>query len=54
MLRLLTDEELDRHPDRAAVLQSWLDASESEGLWSRRDVYRAVVKSRYRALAHLR
>ncbi|MET9847872.1 hypothetical protein [Streptomyces ossamyceticus] len=54
VLRLLTDEELDRHPDPAAVLQSWLDAPESEGLWSRRDVYRAVVKSRYRTLEHLR
>ncbi|MER8226440.1 hypothetical protein ABTZ58_39350 [Streptomyces sp. NPDC094143] len=54
VLRLLTDDELDRHPDPAAVLQSWLDAPESEGLWSRRDVYRAVVKSCYRTLEHLR
>lgn len=54
VLRLLTDEELDRHPDPAAVVQSWLDAPESEGLWSRRDVYRAVVQSRYRTLEHLR
>ncbi|MEU4896206.1 hypothetical protein AB0B12_26200 [Streptomyces sp. NPDC044780] len=26
MLRLLTDDELDHHPDPCAVLQSWLDA----------------------------
>ncbi|UXY33232.1 hypothetical protein [Streptomyces sp. HUAS TT20] len=54
VLRLLTDEELDRHPDPAAVLQSWLDAPESEGFWSRRDVYRAVLDSRHRTLDHLR
>ncbi len=54
VLRLLTDEELDRHPDPAAVLQSWLDAPESEGFWSRRDVYRAVLDSRHHTLHHLR
>ncbi|MCX4481688.1 hypothetical protein OOK44_35535 [Streptomyces cellulosae] len=54
VLRLLTDEELDRHPDPAAVLQSWLDAPESEGFWSRRDVYRAVLDSRHHTLNHLR
>ncbi|MFE0438895.1 hypothetical protein ACFW2K_28505 [Streptomyces nigra] len=54
VLRLLTDEELDCHPDPAAVLQSWLDAPESEGFWSRRDVYRAVLDSRHHTLDHLR
>ncbi|GAA1932523.1 hypothetical protein GCM10009837_67850 [Streptomyces durmitorensis] len=54
VLRLLTDEELDRHPDPAAVLQSWLDAPESEGFWSRRDVYSAVLDSRHHTLHHLR
>ncbi|MGW6275665.1 hypothetical protein [Streptomyces sp. NPDC055060] len=54
VLRLLTDEELDRHSDPAAVLQSWLDAPESEGFWSRRDVYRAVLDSRHHTLHHLR
>ncbi|GDY60134.1 hypothetical protein SVIO_107570 [Streptomyces violaceusniger] len=34
VLRLPTDDELDRHPDPCAVLQSWLDAPERDGLWS--------------------
>lgn len=54
VLRLLTDDELDRHPDPAAILQSWLDAPESEGFWSHRDVHRAVLNSRHHTLDHLR
>lgn len=54
VLRLLTDDELDCHPDPAAVLQSWLDAPESEGFWSRRDVHRAVLDSHHHTLDHLR
>ncbi|MEU0110682.1 hypothetical protein ABZ313_35700 [Streptomyces sp. NPDC006251] len=54
VLRLLTDEELDRHPDPGAVLQSWLDAPETEGLWTHREVYRAILNSRHHTLDHLR
>jgi hypothetical protein len=54
VLRLLTDEELDRHPDPGAVLQSWLDAPETDGPWSRHNIYRAVLGSRHRTLDHLR
>ncbi|MCK8678486.1 hypothetical protein [Streptomyces lichenis] len=53
VLRLPTDDELDRHPDPAAVLQSWLDALESDGVWSEREVHRAVLDSRHRT-HHLR
>jgi hypothetical protein len=54
VLRLFTDDELDRHHDPAAVLQSWLDAPEADGTWSRSDVYRAVLNSRHHTLEHLR
>ncbi|MFJ8469620.1 hypothetical protein [Streptomyces swartbergensis] len=54
MLRLLTDDELDRHPDPGAVLQSWLDAPETEGVWTYREVYRAVLNSRHHTVHHLR
>jgi hypothetical protein len=54
VLRLLTDEELDRHPDPGAVLQSWLDTPETDGLWTDREVYRAVLDSRHHTLHHLR
>ncbi|MGW1364944.1 hypothetical protein ACWCQP_47055 [Streptomyces chartreusis] len=54
VLRLLTDDELDAHPDPAAVLQSWLDAPETDGFWTHRDVYRAVVESRHHTLHLLR
>lgn len=54
VLRLLTDDELDRHPDPGAVLQSWLDSPETEGLWTYREVYRAVLDSRHHTLQHLR
>ncbi|MEU6609965.1 hypothetical protein ABZ922_33775 [Streptomyces shenzhenensis] len=54
VLRLLTDDELDRHPDPGAILQSWLDAPEKDGLCSRKDVHHAVLRSRHRTLEHLR
>ncbi|MDV9173619.1 hypothetical protein R6V09_26405 [Streptomyces sp. W16] len=54
MLRLLTDDELDQQPDPAAVLQSWLDAPEREGVWTDQKVYRAVLNSRHHTVDHLR
>ncbi|MFD9506841.1 hypothetical protein [Streptomyces mirabilis] len=52
VLRLLTDDELERHRP-AAVLQSWLDAPETEGVWTDREVYRAVLDSHHHTLHHL-
>lgn len=54
VVRLMDDDELGRHPDPAAVLQSWLDSPATGEILSRSEVYRAVVKSRYRTLEHLR
>ncbi|GAA2485946.1 hypothetical protein GCM10010393_16300 [Streptomyces gobitricini] len=54
VVRLLDDDELGKHPDPAAVLQSWLDSPAAGEILSRSEVYRAVVKSRYRTLEHLR
>jgi hypothetical protein len=54
VLRLLTDDELDRHPDPGAVVQSWLDSPETDGLWTYREVYQAVLGSRHHTLHHLR
>ncbi len=54
VVRLLNDDELGKHPDPAAVLQSWLDSPATGEILSRSEVYRAVVKSRYRTLEHLR
>ncbi|MGW1504494.1 hypothetical protein ACWCQW_39470 [Streptomyces mirabilis] len=54
VLRLLTDDELDHHPEPGAVLQSWLDAPETEGVWTDREVYRAVLNSRHHTRHHLR
>ncbi|MFF8035859.1 hypothetical protein [Streptomyces sp. NPDC016626] len=54
VLRLLDDDELGKHPDPAAVLQSWLDSPAAGEILSRSEVYRAVVKSRHRTLEHLR
>ena len=54
VVRLVDDEELGKHPDPAAVLQSWLDSPATGEVLSRSEVYRAVVKSRYRTLEHLR
>ncbi|MFJ3673349.1 hypothetical protein ACIPSE_43535 [Streptomyces sp. NPDC090106] len=50
----LVDDELRKHPDPAAVLQSWLNSPATEEITARCEVYRAVVKSRYRTLNHLR
>ncbi|WP_371660918.1 hypothetical protein [Streptomyces sp. NBC_00280] len=54
VLRLLADEELDRHPNPGAILQSWLDAPEKDGVWSRKDVHYVVLRSRHCTLDHLR
>ncbi|MFJ2736149.1 hypothetical protein [Streptomyces sp. NPDC087317] len=54
VVRLLDDDELGNHPDPTAVLQSWLDSPATGEILSRSEVYRAVVKSRYRTLEHLR
>ncbi|MGA4844374.1 hypothetical protein [Streptomyces sp. G45] len=54
VVRLVDDEELGKHPDPAAVLQSWLDSPAAGEILSRSEVYGAVVKSRYRTLEHLR
>ncbi len=54
VVRLVDDDELGKHPDPAAVLQSWLDSPATGEILSCSEVYRAVVKSRYRTLEHLR
>lgn len=54
VVRLVDDDELGKHPDPAAVLQSWLDSPATGEILSRSEVYRAVAKSRYRTLEHLR
>ncbi|MFD2622295.1 hypothetical protein [Streptomyces chumphonensis] len=54
VVRLVDDDELGKHPDPAAVLQSWLDSPATGDVLSRSEVYRAIVKSRYRTLEHLR
>ncbi|WP_411146627.1 hypothetical protein [Streptomyces sp. x-80] len=54
VLRLLSDDELGKHPDPAAVLQSWLDSPAVGEILSRSEVYRAVVKSRHHTPEHLR
>ncbi|MEV0014895.1 hypothetical protein [Streptomyces tendae] len=54
VVRLVDDDELGKHPDPAAVLQSWLDSPATGEILSRSEVYRAVAKSRHRTLEHLR
>ncbi|MFD4539039.1 hypothetical protein [Streptomyces bauhiniae] len=54
VVRLVDDDELGKHPEPAAVLQSWLDSPAARETLSRSEVYRAVVKSRYRTMDHLR
>ncbi|MEV0282143.1 hypothetical protein AB0I22_38030 [Streptomyces sp. NPDC050610] len=54
VVRLLDDDELGKHPAPAAVLQSWLDSPATGEILSRSEVYRTVVKSRYRTRDHLR
>ncbi|MFF2641709.1 hypothetical protein ACFVUB_17870 [Streptomyces niveus] len=53
VLRLLTDEDLDQHPDPAAILQSWLDHPAVDEILPRSEVYRTVINSRHHTLAHL-
>ncbi|MFI6695079.1 hypothetical protein ACIBLA_25650 [Streptomyces sp. NPDC050433] len=53
VLRLLTDEDLDQHPDPAAILQSWLDHPAVDEILPRSGVYRTVINSRHHTLAHL-
>ncbi|MFD5426361.1 hypothetical protein [Streptomyces sp. NPDC127084] len=54
VVRLVDDDELGKHPDPETVLQSWLDSPAAGEILARSEVYRAVVKSRYRTLEHLR
>ncbi|MFJ4576793.1 hypothetical protein ACIP4W_36415 [Streptomyces sp. NPDC088846] len=54
VLRLLSDDDLDQHPDPAAVLQSWLDSPATGEILSRSEVYRALLNSRHHTLEHLR
>ncbi|MGX5183446.1 hypothetical protein ACWKT5_11655 [Streptomyces avermitilis] len=53
VLRLVSDDELDKHPDPAAVLQSWLESPATGEILSRSEVYRAVVASRHHTAEHL-
>ncbi|MCW8101740.1 hypothetical protein [Streptomyces tauricus] len=53
VVRLLSDDELDQHPDPASVLQSWLDSPTVDEYFARSEVYQAVVASRHRTLEHL-
>ncbi|MEU0100438.1 hypothetical protein [Streptomyces sp. NPDC006267] len=52
VVRLLDDDELAKHPDPAAILQSWLDSPAV--CLSRSDIYRAVAASRHHTVEHLR
>ena len=54
VLRLVSDDDLDKHPDPAAVLQSWLDSPATGEILIRSEIYRAVVKSRHHTTEHLR
>ncbi|MGW6016017.1 hypothetical protein ACWFR7_44920, partial [Streptomyces sp. NPDC055210] len=53
VLRLLSDDELDQHPDPESVLQSWLDSPAADENFARSEVYQAVVASRHHTLEHL-
>ncbi|MGW0121874.1 hypothetical protein [Streptomyces sp. NPDC003327] len=53
MVRLLSDDELDKHTDPAVVLQSWLDSPATGANLSRSEIYRPVVNSRHHTLQHL-
>jgi len=54
VLRLVGGDDLDKHSDPAAVLQSWLDSPATGEILSRSEVYRAVVASRHHTPEHLR
>ncbi|MFC7795741.1 hypothetical protein [Streptomyces cinereoruber] len=53
VVRLVSDDALDKHPDPAAVLQSWLDSPATGDILSRSEIHRAVVNSRHHTLEHL-
>ncbi|MFE6104062.1 hypothetical protein ACFVQ4_29465 [Streptomyces laurentii] len=53
VLRLVSDDELDKHPDPATILQSWLDSPAAGEILSRSEIYRAVIKSRHHTPEHL-
>ncbi|MFC8790798.1 hypothetical protein [Streptomyces cinereoruber] len=53
VVRLVSDDALGKHPDPAAVLQSWLDSPATGDILSRSEIYRAVVNSRHHTLEHL-
>lgn len=53
VLRLVSDDELGKHADPAAVLQSWLDSPATGEILSRSEIYRAVIKSRHHTPEHL-
>ncbi|MFI1259127.1 hypothetical protein ACH4U6_36050 [Streptomyces netropsis] len=54
ILRILTDSELDDHPDPANTLQTWLDARLRADPWVYDDICSAVLCSRHRTTALLR
>ncbi|MGX8910278.1 hypothetical protein ACR820_34575 [Streptomyces netropsis] len=54
ILRILTDSELDDHPDPANTLQTWLDARLCADTWVYDDICSAVLRSRHRTTALLR
>ncbi|MGW1768588.1 hypothetical protein ACWCQL_31670 [Streptomyces sp. NPDC002073] len=53
VLRLVSDDELAKHPDPSAVLQSWLGSPATGEILSRSEIYRAVIKSRHHTPQHL-
>ncbi|MFE5597042.1 hypothetical protein, partial [Streptomyces sp. NPDC056549] len=53
VLRLVGDDELAKHPNPAAILQSWLDSPATGEILSGSQIYRAVVQSRYHTPEHL-
>ncbi|MGW5295923.1 hypothetical protein [Streptomyces bacillaris] len=49
----MSNDELGKHADPAAVLQSWLDSPATGEIVSRSEIYRAVIKSRHHTPEHL-
>lgn len=47
VVRIVTDEELDTHPDPENVLQSWLDATRPPRSDTKGDIERAILSSRH-------
>ncbi|WP_338933155.1 hypothetical protein WEB32_34180 [Streptomyces netropsis] len=54
IVRILTDTELNAHPDPASTLQSWLDTRLCVDTWVYDDICSAVLRSRHRTPAILR